>query len=106
MIVNLTPHEVTILDEDNTILRVIVPSGEVARLSTETKIMEPIDGIAITKTVFNSVVGLPEEKEDVFFIVSQMIKNSPLCRDRKDLLVPSEVIRDKGKVLGCRSLGC
>ncbi len=105
MLINLTPHEVTILDEGNKVLKVIKPSGAVARISTSTKEMEPIDGVKITLTTFDHVNGLPDSEFGTFFIVSQMVKNSPLCIYRKDLLVPSEVVRDNGKILGCKSLG-
>lgn len=106
MLINLTPHAVTILGDGNEMIKTIEPSGTIARLETSVKDMGEIEGIKVTKTCFDSVIDLPEEREGQFFIVSQMVKNSPLCIGRTDLLVPTEVVRENGKILGCKSLGC
>lgn len=105
MLINLTPHQVTILGDNNKVLRAIEPSGEIARLKTSVKAEGTIEGIKITKTCFDSVEGLPEQAIGIFYIVSQMVKNSPITRERTDLLVPTEVVREGGKILGCKSLG-
>ena len=105
-LINLTPHPVIILGDSNKIVRTIEPSGIIARLKTFIRDMGEIEGIKITRTCFDNVIGLPEEESGVYYIVSQMVKNSPTTVNRTDLLVPTEVVREGGKVLGCKSLGC
>lgn len=128
IIKNFTPHPVTILDEENKIIRTIESSGLV-RLKTSTVSAGNVDGIPISKTVFGDPEGLPDEffwamqtqneqtgeiEEDIenpqygkpttYYIVSQLVKNA--LPHRADLLVPAEVQRDEtGRVIGCRSLG-
>lgn len=103
-IINLTPHGVTVIRWDGSVLREFPALGGEARLKTETVPSEPIEGIPTTKTVFGEVTGLPGYEEGVYYIVSQLVKNAlPI---RADLLVPAEVIRDsRGVILGCKSLG-
>lgn len=101
-IINLTPHNVVVKGEG---WEVIFPSKGIARCSQSTKTIGKIGGVPITENVFGEVEGLPEEKEGVKYIVSGLIA-SALKGKRKDLLVPSEQIRDsEGRIIGCKSLG-
>ena len=101
MIKNLTPHDVVILGDEK---RVISPSGAPARFEQKTMGIGKIENVPVSKTVYGEVENLPEEADGVFYIVSQLIKNA--LPERKDLLVPAEVVRDeKGNIVGCRSLG-
>jgi hypothetical protein len=119
-IYNMTPHPITIVGEDNNVIKIIPCSGWELRLTTETKQVDVLDGIPITITVYGrtqcikgkSFNGQTDPWANVNlstdrFIVSQLIKsafgNSPLydC-----LLVPAEMLRDEnGQIIGCRSLG-
>ena len=61
-LINLTPHPIHILGEDNKLLRTIESSG-IARLAVKTANAGfSVDGVKITKTVFGEPEGLPEEK--------------------------------------------
>lgn len=126
-IVNMTPHSVNLLDENDQEVCVFLASGKTIRLSVNTTPDEPISvaGIVIptSKTVFGEVEGLPNYQElgwqpvfgsevvveyssdpKTYYIVSQLVKNA--LPHRRDLLVPAEVQRSKeGLILGCRSLG-
>ena len=63
---------------------------------------EKIIPVPLTKTNYGST-DLPEEKKDVYYIVSALVKNA--FPERKDLLIPNEIVRDEHyNVLGCRSL--
>ena len=65
---------------------------------------DSIDGIRTSYTVFGEPEGLPDFKDGVFYVVSQLVKSA--LPNRKDLLVPAEVVRDeKGQIIGCKSLG-
>lgn len=102
MIMNLTPHTVNVCDPNGVISKSFESEG-IARCSQSTSQIGVIDGISITSTVFGEVEGLPKEKNDVFFIVSRLVLNA--CPNRKDLLVPNELIRDEeGRIIGCMSL--
>jgi hypothetical protein len=79
-------------------------------LSQTTVPGEPIDGLPTSYTVFGEAENLPDEQEGTFYIVSQLIKNTPSLRDRNDLLVPTDLVKDTtedGKTIikGCKSLG-
>lgn len=102
-IINLTPHKVTIVNNDNTIKAEFESQG-IARCYQQTTIVGNINGINITSTVFGDVTDLPDEKPNTFFIVSRLVLNA--CKDtRSDLLVPNELIRDaNGNIIGCKSL--
>lgn len=104
-ILNLTPHPITILDENGgEKLRILPHPCPPARLSATTERVKEIDGIPFSKTVFGEATDLPEEEEEVYLIVSQLIKSA--FPERCDLVVPAEVVRDeRGYIAGCKSLG-
>lgn len=100
---NFTPHPITICNNAGEVIRVIQPEGLV-RLKAVTVPAGEIDGVPVTKTEFGQPEGLPEFKEGVFIVVSQLVKTA--LPSRSDLLVPAEVVRDeKGNIVGCKSLG-
>lgn len=107
-VVNLTPHDVNVMDEEGNTLMVF-PSEGIARLLTQTVHHEPFvldDGTKIptSSTEFGEVQGLPEPADGVVYIVSSLIAGYyPL---RGDLYIPNESVRDdKGRIIGCKSLG-
>lgn len=102
-IINKTPHEVKVVNEEGETLKVF-PSDGTIRLSMKTVEVGEVGGIRLTKTQYGEPEGLPEEVDGVYYIVSAMIKAA--CPDRKDLLVPAEQVRDEaGRIVGCKSLG-
>lgn len=105
MIINTTPHPITILDDNNSVIKVF-PKGEFTiRLASSTVDAGfQVEGINITTTKYGEVTGLPEYHPFVYYIVSGMVKAAlPL---RTDLLVPGEQVRDSnGMIIGCKSLG-
>lgn len=100
---NFTPHPITICNNAGEVIRVIQPEGLV-RLKAVTVPAGEIDGVPLTRTEFGQPEGLPEFREGVFIVVSQLVKTA--LPSRSDLLVPAEVVRDeKGNIVGCKSLG-
>ena len=105
--VNLTPHVINIVGGPT-----FEPSGIIARVSSETRLVKIVDGIRITETVYGKPgiecgrdwsTPLPEPAEGVAYIVSLMLASA--CPDRADFYVPNESIRDaSGKITGCKSL--
>lgn len=101
---NLTPHAITFVGEDNSPIMVIEPSGQLARVSCKTEVTGSIMGIPTTETVYGDVEGLPTPKNGTIYIVSSLVAQR--CKDRNDVFIPNESIRDdKGRIIGCRSLG-
>ena len=105
-IVNCTPHKITIVNEDGTILRQFEPSGIVPRVSVNKYPMGLLDDgvipVPLYAQAYGNVVDLPEEKEDTFLIVSGLVASAA---KRGDLLVPGDQVRDEeGRVIGCKFL--
>ena len=99
MIRNMTPHEVVLITEKETLK---FPSEGSIRLSSKTEQVGMLEGIPITKTIFGSS-ELPKYKKGTYYIVSSLICQA--FPDRKDFLIVNETIRnDKGQIIGCRSL--
>jgi hypothetical protein len=104
MIINKTPHDINIVNEKNEFIKTIPKSDSQIRLAVKTQQTEEIEGIKTSVLVFGEPEGLPEYKNGVFYIVSQLVKTA--LPKREDLLVPAEVVRDeKGQIIGCKSLG-
>jgi agmatine/peptidylarginine deiminase len=112
MLLNMTPHAVNILNDDNTVNTIIEPSGRTIRLKQDTvNAGFTVDDIPVTITkyhvdfvVSDEAIGLPNYELGVFYIVSQLVKNA--LPEREDLLVPAQIVRDtNNNILGCRSLG-
>ena len=103
-ITNLTPHEVTLVDDNGNIIATFPPSGIVARVSVKTIRVATINNIPISASSFGEVENLPEPNDEEVFIVSSLVAQR--CKHRKDVFIPNESVRDdKGRIIGCRSLG-
>ena len=95
-IVNLTPHTINVLGCEP-----IIPSGDVARVNANVELVGSIADIPIYTTTYGEINGLPDPKDDTYYIVSRIVKNA--CQNRTDVLVPGELIRsESGAVIGCR----
>ena len=101
-IINLTPHSITLLRENDEPL--IIQSSGLARVTSETIITGEVNGIPVTSTVYGEVTGLPEFQEGTVYIVSALVAQR--CAHRNDVFVPNELVRnDEGVIIGCKSLG-
>ena len=101
VLVNMTPHDLNIVQIDGSILTV-APSGWVPRCSSSEEIDGTIGLINITKQTLGDVTGLPESLPGTFYIVSRLVASAA---NRPDLLVPGPLVRDdKGRVIGCKGL--
>jgi hypothetical protein len=105
-IINLTPHPVTILDEDGAVVAEFSSQG-IARALQVHREQEPVAGIATTRVVVTRTEGLPAPVRGVLLIVSLITATSAksLGRQCRDLLIPGPGVRnDAGAVTGCREL--
>jgi hypothetical protein len=96
-IINLSPHVIKIG------VRVIAPSGDLARVATTTAAVGSFDSIPLTVTTPGLVTGLPDAEDGVLIIASAMVRLA--VPDRMDVASPGQLVRnDSGQVIGCSSL--
>jgi hypothetical protein len=102
-IINKTPHAIDVVTADGTVT--ITPTLPAARVTTKRVPVEPVDGIPVDRVEFGPVVDLPAPQDGVFLLVSAIVASAPEAKNRTDLLVVGEAIRDAtGKVTGCKGL--
>ena len=99
--INLTPHALNIVTAHGTVT--LAPSGTVARCSQTSTPAGEVGGIALSRTAFGAVTGLPEPVEGVILVVSALVRAA--LPTRTDLASPGELVRDAaGVVIGCKGL--
>ena len=97
-IINLTPHDINLLLEDDVI---VFKSEGIARVQQKEALDEYFDRVPIYKNKYGEVEGLPEEKDGVYYIVSFVVA-SALKDKRNDLLIVTKTERnEKGQIIGC-----
>ena len=98
MLINLTGHEIHELDSNT----VIPPSKHQLRTTCITTELAPINGIRTYRSeehVLNS--KLPKPVVGVVYIVSALAMNA-IPTDRTDFVCPKQVVRENGKIVGCK----
>lgn len=101
-IINATPHAVTLMGQDNTVLMTITASGICPRCSVTREVTGTINGIPVNRSVFGEVVGLPDYDPETIYIVSRLVAEAA---KRPDLYVVDDAVRDEqGRIIGCRAL--
>lgn len=107
--VNLTPHDVVIMDSQGNVLKTIPRSGAVARLVSEEEIIGDIDGIPVVATKYVSVEGLPDPEPNKVYIVSSLILQALKAKgiERDDVVAPATgpnwAVRDEnGRIIGVK----
>lgn len=109
-IINLTPHDLVIFDENGCEIFRETPSGVVARVTEEDNHVgwiRPINSGALSNGLpvelihrgFKYTIDLPPPKENVTYFVSLLVlQDNP---HRLDLAAPGTLVRDeKGNILG------
>lgn len=105
-IVNLTPHTINFVGQDNTIVASI-PSSGVARATQRREIVDTIvaNGISlpIARCTYGDVQGLPEPMDDTIYIVSAITAQA--VPTRPDVFIVDDSVRDEsGRIIGVRGL--
>lgn len=105
MIINLTPHDITITNGTKTVT--IKPSGlaRCEETSEEIKIVE--DWIPVFRTTYGKISGLPEPRENTIYVVSARVAQAlkETNPERTDVMIPSKTLRDPdGNIIGCSGL--
>ncbi|MBB6119756.1 hypothetical protein [Nocardiopsis algeriensis] len=104
---NLTPHVVTVVDEDARVIRSWPSAAEPARVEAVRIPVGHLDDATCAGRVplvaeRRTRANLPEPQEGVWLIVSSVVGSAH--PERSDLLVPTDLVRDcRGVVTGCRS---
>jgi hypothetical protein len=115
-LVNLTPHEVTLVGEDGGIILRIPPSGIVARCREEVNPageiavcpggpLTPEVAVPLVKRAWGPIDGLPAPQFRTVFITSSLVAQAAWAQGRRDVVAPGELVRDsEGRVIGCKNL--
>ncbi len=103
-VVNLTPHPVVLVGEGEPIT---IPGSNPKRLAPAYEYREDIDTNFGPVPLFDQLalhaVELPAERSGTLLVVSLLV--ALLHRDREDLVVPADLVRDRqGAVIGCKGL--
>jgi len=101
-LINLTPHVLNVRLASGELVA-LPPSGEIARVEQRLDHAGySIDGADIYVRTFGAVIGLPDPRMGVNFIVSAIVAQAA---PRGDVLSPGELIRDAtGQPVGCKGL--
>ena len=109
-LINLTPHELTLVGEKEEIVGRIAPTGQVARVKTLVTEMGQVvvDGhtVPIVATIYGEVENLPDPQDGTMYIVSILVIQA-LGGQRSDVVAPDtgpqSVVRDaQGQIKGVR----
>lgn len=106
-LINLTPHPLTLLGPDGTVLLNQAPDGPMARCTEDRREVGTValpGGAAVPlRTVgFGTVTGLPAPRDGVLYVVSRATAEAA---GRDDVVYPEEQVRDgDGRIIGCRAL--
>ena len=102
-IVNLTPHAINFLREDNSVLATIEPSGTNARAAQTRERVSEVNGIVVNQCSYGAVTGLPDPQPETICLVSALTAQA--CRDRNDVFITDDAVRDEnGRIIGCRAI--
>ena len=112
-VINLTPHDVNVVNADGNITATYVRSGVVARVTTVKEVCGTIArrehdavGTIIKRVKYGSVENLPEPDGETTYIVSMVVAQA--CPGRNDLVcpdtAPDAVVRDdNGQIIGVKN---
>jgi len=101
-IFNMMPHTVSVYDDHDKVV-MSIPSDGFIRCSVMRKKVAVFDGVPVNKTTFTGA-DLPDHEPDTFYIVSKLTAEALKEMGRtEDILVPDQVIRHEGKIVGCKS---
>jgi hypothetical protein len=100
--VNLTPHDVNIVDNNGDIILIVPATDKPLRLIEKRDVIGDINGIPLSRVSYaiDDATPLPNPDTDTFFIVSRVVAET---FKRPDFIVPDQTVRnDKGQIVGCK----
>lgn len=107
-VVNLTPHDVVIVDVVGSETKRYPASGKTARVNTTDAQLDSLDGITVVRTEYTDVSGLPDAQPNTVYLVSVLVAQA-LKGSRPDVYTPdtgpkSVVRNDQGQIIGVQRL--
>lgn len=108
--VNLTPHTVRLLNQQEQVQWVLPPCERPARATPHRQTVTAVSGVQILgrESEPRTVRNLPEPEQGTVYIVSRMVRDAlyQLGQERPDVMVPTLYTYDSsGAIYGCRGLG-
>ena len=101
--INLTPHEVTFVTEDNAEFASFPAAAEPLRLAEEYTDHDSIGMIPVVTVSRSLVANLPPTVAGTIYIVSEIVQRAYPYRG--DFYAPARVVRDaSGQIIGSRAL--
>lgn len=101
--VNLTPHPLTIIEENG--MSILPVDGPAPRLAVDREQLGRVGPFSCVRSTMGEPTGLPEQQDNVVIIVSALVAEHHSLRSRTDLTYPGEPVRDNdGRIVGCRGL--
>lgn len=102
-IINLTPHAINFLREDNSVLATVEPSGTITRASQTRERVSEVNGIPVNQCSYGAVTGLPDPQPETIYLVSALTAQA--CRNRSDVFIVDDAVRNEsGQIIGCRAI--
>lgn len=108
--VNLTPHEINIVDNDGKALLSVAPSGVIGRADEVRTNLDTLSLLGVevpcTEMDFMAANSLPDPVKGTVFIVSVLTAQAARRSGRtSDIYFPTDLMRDdRGRIVGARSL--
>jgi hypothetical protein len=103
-LVNLTPHQLRVVDHNGATVLDLPPPDIPARIGQTTVAEQHLGPTRVPlRTIrYGPPTSLPEQTDNTILIVSRVVAQE---LDRPDLVFPDEEIRDNnGRITGCRAL--
>jgi hypothetical protein len=106
IVVNLTPHAIRVLGDDNQLIAEFPPSGAVARADSHERPENMVDGIPVVSQEFGAVHNVPAPEPGTIYLVS-MVVGQAMARTRNDIYGPntspgSAVRNEAGHIIGVK----
>lgn len=101
-IINLTPHELVIVNSSGHSWRTYPTTGHIARVSLKYQPSGMVESLQTFRVVPGEVEGLPDPKPDTIFVVSAVLASMV---KRSDVMSPGELVRNAlGHPVACKGL--
>jgi hypothetical protein len=105
---NLTPHPLHIKADDGETI-VLNPERFTTRVQCENLLIDKLyvcnKLVNLRRMTYGLITNLPDPQEGVIYIVSSMVKDHPLCKDREDIVkVGTRVRGTSGETIACYGL--
>lgn len=101
---NLTGQPLTVYVENQAVATLPSQGRVFVRANYEYDYHVDVEGYPIpvlTTGAAEEVDGLPDQEDDILLVVTGLVCG--LYPERGDLLAPARVVKEKGKIVGCRA---